>query len=93
MIELKRMTVPVADLEEAAVFYRDLLGMDEITSDFDVSSERRYECGDHELRLTLGDDDVQFGCRFGVVVDDIHDLLARAASENWIAREGEHDLV
>ena len=88
-MEIKGLTISVTDLESVAEFYEDLLGMREVRS---ASRERTYRFGEHELHLVL-EENLEFPSRFGVLVDDIGELHVRAAAGNWIAKEGECDLV
>jgi catechol 2,3-dioxygenase-like lactoylglutathione lyase family enzyme len=88
-VQIKRLTVSVADLESAGAFYEHLLGMREVNS---ASRERTYRFGGQELRLVL-DENLESPSRFGVLVDDIRGLHVRATAGSWIAKEGERDLV
>jgi catechol-2,3-dioxygenase len=88
-VEIKGLTISVTDLESVAEFYEDLLGMREVRS---ASRERTYRFGEHELHLVL-EENLEVPSRFGVLVDDIGELHVRAAAGNWIAKEGECDLV
>ena len=89
LVEIKGLTISVTDLESVAEFYEDLLGMREVRT---ASRERTYRFGEHELHLVL-EENLEFPSRFGVLVDDIGELHVRAAAGNWIAKEGECDLV
>ena len=73
--------VSVHDLDESARFYKDLVGLEELSSPDFPFPVRWLRIGDLQLRLFQSEDPAPQGHHFGLDVDDFEAVYSRAEGQ------------
>jgi lactoylglutathione lyase len=80
-LRIKRLTILVSDLDDAATFYERILGLKQVDADLKAQDERTYRIGDAELTLLLNRSPSFSPRHFSVAVDGLEELFILAKKE------------